>query len=153
MSDQVVHWIIAYVYLECNTIKRKTLDSSVTLLSLQQTNLNFRTGLGLTGCSVWRLRHFLTEDDDYPHLPPPRWSGFGKVSKNSIKGWGSSFFVGVITIFSYSRGEGSWTIFRHILFFIFCFISYFKAFWLILSNDKIPDDMAGPLELLRILGV
>ena len=35
VSDQVVHWTIAYVYLECNMIKRKTLtwDSSVALLS------------------------------------------------------------------------------------------------------------------------
>ena len=35
MSDQVVHWTIAYVYLEFNMIKRKTLtwDSSVALLS------------------------------------------------------------------------------------------------------------------------
>ena len=41
VSDQVVHWTISYVYLECNLIKRKTLtwDSSYSVTDTILTKL------------------------------------------------------------------------------------------------------------------
>ena len=76
-------------------------------------------------------------------------------------GLGSLIFCGGNNHLSYSRGEWegggsrqfSEILERHILFSSFCLVSCFNAFRSILSNDKIPDDMVGPLDLLIILGV